>query len=72
VKPSIPYEMKDKYQESSHHSIFQMPLLPCFASEFHDRPVEGVKQSKKIKEGDGVWKIGKIKIIGNKSVMRIG
>ena len=51
-------------------TIFQTPLLPCFASQFVPNPQ--LSASKMIREGDGVWRIGKIKIKGNKAVLKIG
>jgi calcineurin-like phosphoesterase family protein len=48
--------------------------LPCFASEFRQNNIDQspISNFKIIQEKDGVWKIGKMKIKGNKAKLYIG
>ena len=50
-------------------TIFQTPILPCFASEFGKRVPEVTKT---VQEGEGLWKIGRIKVKGKKCELQIG
>lgn len=70
VRPSETYQSKGERSGGIFHpTIFQTPILPCFASEFHPRPGEG---SKRVNEGEGVWRVGRVKVRGRQCELRVG
>lgn len=71
MRPSQPHRIANKEQEGIfQNTIFQTPILPCFASDVgHKRLPE---TSKTVQEGDGLWKIGKMKVKGKRCELIIG
>lgn len=69
VRPSQPYTVSKPQGAIFHPTIVQTPILPCFSSEFGKRQQEPTKT---VQEGEGVWKIGRIKVKGKRCELRIG
>jgi hypothetical protein len=71
VKPSETYQSKAERRGAIFQpTLFQTPILPCFASEFHPRPAgEG---SKRVNEGEGVWRVGRVKVKGGVCELAVG
>lgn len=64
MKPSQPYVIAKPQETESifEPTIFQTPILPCFASEFSKKS----EITKTVQEGEGLWKIGRIKVKGKR------
>jgi hypothetical protein len=71
VRPSQPHRIADKQEEGIFQTtIFQTPILPCFSSDVSNKRTPEV--SKTVQEGEGLWKIGKMKVKGKRCELRIG
>lgn len=67
VRPSETYSIDKKREDTFlQPMVFQTPILPCFTSEFQSRNQLKTEGNKHIQEGEGVWRIGKMRVKGDK------
>ena len=68
VRPSQAYQPERQQPNLFGPTIVQTPILPCFASEMR----EGEGGSKRIREGEGVWRIGRVKVKDGRCQLKVG